>query len=175
LPWFTMHKWNIKESIRKKKTCSFFVVLSFLLGIYSGGISQNHQTSVVSQNYSTLDSASVLSYRSPRGAALRSLFVPGWGQWYNKKYWKSGFVALAETALLAEIINYHNKFKDTHNVHYRDKRNTLQWWLTVTILFSVADSYVDAFLDRFNEQMEISSSVLSGNQLVLHFSFQINL
>lgn len=51
----------------------------------------------------------------PRQATLRSLMIPGWGQLYNRQYWKLPLVAGA-FATLGVIANYNNvrytKYRD---------------------------------------------------------------
>src|SRR6185312_8118578 len=54
---------------------------------------------------------------NPKVAMLRSAILPGWGQWYNKKYWKIPIIygALGTTAYVF-----------FYNLHtYRDLRNAV--------------------------------------------------
>lgn len=38
--------------------------------------------------------------KSPWGAVVRSLVVPGWGQWYNERKWKAPLVLASDAVLL---------------------------------------------------------------------------
>jgi hypothetical protein len=48
---------------------------------------------------------SLLKYHSPKKAAIRSAVIPGWGQAYNKKYWKIPIIYGA-LGVSAAIFNY---------------------------------------------------------------------
>ena len=110
-----------------------------------------------------------LETKSPTGALLRSVAFPGWGQFYNRKYFKSVVVFGAETTFitLAAIewgrMNKHKKnFQNPDHPDrywefeqfefYEDQRN-LYLWITAGIVFlSMFDAYVDAHLYNFDRE-----------------------
>jgi hypothetical protein len=51
-------------------------------------------------------------YRSPRVAMVLSLFIPGLGQAYAKKYFKTGIFAVAEAAIIGVGVNFALKGRD---------------------------------------------------------------
>jgi hypothetical protein len=59
---------------------------------------------------------------SPRVAAIRSAIVPGWGQIYNKKYWKLPIVYGALGTCAGIFVYNLNNYKDTRFA-YRVKYN----------------------------------------------------
>jgi hypothetical protein len=97
--------------------------------------------------------------KSPSGAMLRSLAVPGWGQFYNEQWLKGICVAGAELGIIA------NAFVQNHladravtkeeREFYLDNRNLSYWWLAGIILLSMADAYVDAHLYGFDESIDL--------------------
>ncbi len=97
-----------------------------------------------------------LQIKSPIGAAVRSLLIPGLGQIYNGKKAKYLLAAAGEGILIYSIYNNNKKFNDTKEVKYRKRRNTLQWWFVFVLGLSAVDAYVDAYLERFDENMNIS-------------------
>ncbi len=102
------------------------------------------------------------SVKSPRGAMLRSLAVPGWGQWYNGKKTKAVIIAGGEIGLIVDAIVLNQlamaaKTAD-ERYFYRDNRSLALWWLAGVILYSMADAYVDAHLYRFDESPDLSSA-----------------
>ncbi len=117
---------------------------------------------------------------SPSGALLRSAFVPGLGQLYNRKYIKAGLFAAGESWLAHGI--YENwKEADRHESNLksavddpeyqaaefakyenaRDRRNLKIWILAATIFYSMFDAYVDAQLADF-DQTDRSFEVFIG-------------
>ncbi len=102
------------------------------------------------------DTAKVLT-KSPAGAMLRSAALPGWGQFYNEKYIKGALILSLESFFMAGALVEHRNFvrenRSWSSIH-RERRNDFLIWLVGTILFSMADAYVDAHLYRFDDDFE---------------------
>ena len=106
-----------------------------------------------------------LQTKSPTGAMLRSLFIPGWGQWYNDKKFKSLVMFCAQGGLLANSI-YLNQMlvksqTDWERNYYLNNRNLSVWWLVGITLFSITDAFVDAHLSDFDESPDLSMMEIS--------------
>ena len=75
----------------------------------------------------TIDVDTMLRVHSPRTAAIRSAIIPGWGQVYNKKYWKVPIVygALGTTAgIFVYNVKWYNRFRYAYRVVYnKDSAN----------------------------------------------------
>jgi hypothetical protein len=66
--------------------------------------------------YSKEDSLKKFYKIIPRTATLRSLMVPGWGQVYNRQYWKLPLVAGAFAVNIYFIVQNNNKY-----LYYREQ------------------------------------------------------
>ncbi|MFQ5601638.1 MAG: DUF5683 domain-containing protein [bacterium] len=93
--------------------------------------------------------------KSPKGAVLRSLAFPGWGQWYNEQKIKSLLVFSTESFLIGLSFYYNNKAtnSDSGSVSkefYTDKRNLMYWLIGGFTLLSMLDAYIDAHLYDFD-------------------------
>ncbi len=106
-------------------------------------------------------------HRSPMGALLRSVVVPGWGQMYNHRYIKAVIVAGVETFFLVKAVDWWSKtesqyrtvqssapelqyFEFNRYLNYRQNRNDYLWATGITIFISMFDAYVDAHLAGFD-------------------------
>ena len=107
---------------------------------------------------------------SPWGAVLRSAVAPGWGQIYNKSYWKAPIVWGIGAWLVYNWIQNNNNYKtyrdafskspntnpnDPNLVYrnfYRDQRDLFTIYLGLTYLLQLVDAYVDAHLLDFTVQ-----------------------
>lgn len=132
--------------------------------------------------------------KSPGGALLRSLVLPGWGQFYTGHKIRGSLAAVLETAFFAEAFV---KYRDRNRL--RDRLSELEiergsdWpvddpervalnariksagqkggdYLTyglTTLLLSMIDSYVSAHLYRFERNFQVSL----GSRIALSIRF----
>lgn len=87
------------------------VFVSTLIVLISSGQEVRHSTHEDSLPAAKVDSL-IKAQHSPRKAAIRSAIIPGWGQAYNKKYWKVPIVwgALGVTAVI--FVNNLHTYQD---------------------------------------------------------------
>ncbi len=101
--------------------------------------------------------------KSPWGAVTRSAMLPGWGQCYNESYIKS-VIAFGSFAYFAgKVYNYDQNYKKTGDTTYRDSRVLNSWYLGLTYFLVMVDSYVDAYLYRFDETVKLTYLYLPEN------------
>ncbi len=105
--------------------------------------------------------------KSPTGAMLRSMAMPGWGQWYNGKRIKSVLVAGGEIGLVVDAIVQNQLAAKAETLYereyYRNNRSLAIWYLGALILYSMADAYVDAHLFDFDESTTLSLQTKTMN------------
>ncbi len=139
-------------------------LLAFVLETQSLGQTERDSTITKVSQPDTL-----LEKKSPMGALLRSVVFPGWGQFYNRKYFKGVVVFGAETTFitLAAIewsrMNKHKKnfqnpdypdrYWEFEQFEFYEDRRNLFLWITAGIVFlSMFDAYVDAHLYNFDKE-----------------------
>lgn len=125
----------------------YFLLLCINL-IFSCVLAQNEQILTAPHLEATVDSmptkqgeATTFSSRTdtfflkkkaftPRGATLRSLILPGWGQLYNKQYWKIPIAIAAVGIPIGIFIDNHSFYKQSAYAAkmgyqlYKDPSNT---------------------------------------------------
>lgn len=152
---------------KMKKTLFLFLILGLCLPV-SERVSWA-QTADEMVQVAVARGDSILKDKSTTGALLRSVAIPGWGQFYNRKYLKSGLVFGAETTFitLAAIewgrMNKHKKnfqnpdypdrYWEFEQFQFYEDRRNLFLWITAGIVFlSMFDAYVDAHLYNFDRE-----------------------
>ena len=99
----------------QKKTALFLKILliffSLFIVLISSGQKVRSSTYEDSLPAAKVDSL-IKAQHSPRKAAIRSAIIPGWGQIYNRKYWKVPIVwgALGVTAVI--FVNNLHTYED---------------------------------------------------------------
>ncbi len=116
------------------------------------------------------DLFSDIPMKSPWGAVARSAMLPGWGQIYNEQYIKGVIGVSAFAYFASRIYHYNQEYRKTGNTEYRDRRVTNSWYLGLTYAVVMIDAYVDAYLFRFDDAMQMNLNLMPEDD-----SFAINL
>ena len=118
---------------------------------------------------STVLDSIITKPHSPSGAMWRSMFLPGWGQLYNRKYLKTIVIGGTEIGFLYSSLLQNRRYKEARKnedweaaAFYENDRNRLRWWLAGLILYSMADAYVDGQLWDFELDQDLSVGIAGG-------------
>jgi len=100
--------------------------------------------------------------KDPKKAFYFSL-IPGMGQVYNGKLFKSAIVIGLEIAAYNACLknldiynNYENGNYPLRKHRYLEKRNKYTWWVGIIYVYAMIDAVVDAHLYKFDHIMDRS-------------------
>lgn len=105
--------------MKLKVTVLFFVLFITAVNVFAQGKTAVKDSVVTPVKK---DSAVKKEPHSPRKATIRSAIIPGWGQIYNKKYWKVPLVygALGTTVgVFAYNIKWYNRTRYAYKIAYQ--------------------------------------------------------
>jgi hypothetical protein len=115
--------------------------------------------------------------RTPRKAAIRSAIIPGWGQAYNKKYWKIPVIYVAGGAAAYFYITNAKVYRENRDLLknnpdspsadiYRINRDRFReyrdWNIAMMVglyLLNIVDANVDAHLREFDVDDNLAFTV----------------
>lgn len=107
-----------------------------------------------------------IEYRNPQGALLRSLVLPGWGQFYNEEPGKGLFYGVLELGLLGLVFYENDKseyarnmYAETELIYWQNNYNTHSslrrdfiWYTAGAWVIGLLDAYTDAYLFSFEAE-----------------------
>ncbi len=113
-----------------------------------------------------LTDSTVIQYRNPQGALIRSLVLPGWGQFYNEKPTKGLLYGVVELGLLGVVFYENDKsenaremYQETGLVYWQNSydfhsslRRDFIWYTAGAWVVGLLDAYVDAYLFSFKAE-----------------------
>ena len=132
-----------------------------------------------------VDSEKFVMQKSPTGAVIRSLVIPGWGQFYVEQYWKTPLILGVSAYLIYTFIDYnsdYNRYSDLYDEEYakpeeeqsasvltnyrayRDSYHNLRdetgLYILGVYVISAVDAYVGAHLFDFNVDDDVAVYLL---------------
>lgn len=162
------------------KFVNILLIFFFLIGFSLELVSQDKVTNTITDStrleLNKKDSTITKLKKDPTTAIIRSLILPGWGQYYNESYWKAPVFVAAWGTILFFIYDNNNKYNQAANEYanysgtdlaqqnylyrkreyFRDYRDLNILYLAGVYIISAIDAYSDANLYEFNVNNNIS-------------------
>lgn len=134
--------------------------------------------------------------KSPTGAIIRSLVLPGWGQYYVESYWKIPVFLGAAGTLAYIIADNHSKFMDysdrvdnaPENIEqfelqqlksrrelYRDNRDMAGLYFIGVYTLGAIDAYVGAHLYDFSVSEDLTLSLKPDYNSLIALQLRISI
>ena len=95
---------------------------------------------------------------SPRTAAIRSAIIPGWGQAYNKRYWKIPLVwgALGTTAgIFVYNLKYYKLLRNAYNI--RETNDSAAFGQIDPRFVNLSTDALQSYRDSFRQDIDYSA------------------
>jgi hypothetical protein len=111
--------------------------------------------------------------KSPWGAVTRSVILPGWGQIYNESYLKAClcFAVVFDFGRKVYLNNQRYQKSNRQNKSLLERRIVNSWYLGLAYLLTMVDAFVDAYLYKFDQTMELTIQPdASGRTYSIHLS-----
>lgn len=147
------------------------LLFSFLLAFLNTSAQEKEivvppkDTGVVAVPSSAVVKKDSVNKRTPGKAALRSAIIPGWGQAYNKKYWKIPIVYGALGVTTGIFIYNYNNYRETrfaYKVKYNMRVNHTDTALFTQIkphLKPLSEESLRFYRDQFRRDIDYSALV----------------
>lgn len=122
-------------------------------------------------------------FDAPRWVMMRSLLVPGWGQWHNGSWLKALLLGGGEIALITGIVQDNDSLdglkaaadrarvesdEATYNAAVQayndrlDRMTSREWLLGGVMIYALADAFVDAHFRDFKLEFEYDPALPGG-------------
>jgi len=142
-----------------------FTLLSSAQRIYTKPDSKKDSTPIVTKKPIINKYDSATKAHPPRAAAFRSAVLPGWGQVYNKKYWKVPIIyaALGVTGyIFLDNIKTYKEYKFAYAARYKAERpppaqDSTDYYKLKDIYKLISPESIRAARDRFRQYVDYSA------------------
>ncbi len=159
------------------RTCVYVFALVWLF-FASGFNARSEDTLKTEEKSNSATKPKVIERKSPTGAVIRSLILPGWGQVYVKQYWKAPLFFSGAVVMYYYVFKHNNDYQKyaseyedisksnpnsieafilkAKRENSRDNRDISIFFLCGVYLLSAVDAYVNAHLYHFDVQENFS-------------------